>query len=213
MKKSLLLLLCLKLGFLQVSFSQTIKTVGDLGDYNNLRVAFNAINNGLLTGNIELQIISDISDNNTAKLFGSGQVGEITAVSSGGTGYVVGDILTFSNPGAGGTVATARVATVNAGVITGVQLTNPGSGYSSMPTVASTSGSGTGAGLEVVIGGNFSSLTIYPTVANLVISGFYQEALIELNGADNVTFDGRVNKTGTTRSLTVQKYSLGSGCG
>lgn len=191
----------------------TVKTVGASGaDYTNLRLAFDAINSGALTGDIELQIVSSITDNNTAKLYGAGQVGEIS-VNSGGSGYAVGDILTFSPPQNPGTAATARVSVVTSGgIIASVELTNPGSGYTSVPTIASSTGSGTGASLNVLIGGDYTGVSIYPTVSGTVLSGSIQAAIINLLGADNITIDGRVNKTGTTRSLTIQNTNslLGS---
>ena len=52
-------------------------------------------------------------------------------VNSGGTGYTTPHILLV---GGGGSGATA-VARVSQGVIIGIILTNPGSGYTSAPTV------------------------------------------------------------------------------
>jgi hypothetical protein len=45
-----------------------IKTVGTGGDYTTLKLAFDAINSSGLSGNLDLQIISNISDNNPAIL-------------------------------------------------------------------------------------------------------------------------------------------------
>jgi hypothetical protein len=55
-----------------VTFSQTTKTVGSGGNYSTLKLAFDAINSGTLTGDITLKIISDITDNNSAVLYASG---------------------------------------------------------------------------------------------------------------------------------------------
>jgi hypothetical protein len=52
--------------------------------------------------------------------------------------------------------------------------------------------------------GNWNSLTIYPTADNITISGNVAAPLIDINGASNVTFDGRVNKTGSDKSLIIQ---------
>ena len=51
---------------------------------------------------------------------------------------------------------------------------------------------------------SYTSITIYPTVDALTITGSNVNALLDLSGATNVTIDGRVNKTGTTKSLTIQ---------
>lgn len=115
----------------KLSNAQTIKTVGASGDYPTLSSAFNAINTGIITGNIELQIVSDVSESITASLNESG---------SGSASY--------------------------------------------------------------------TSIVIYPTIANLTVQNSTTSwtgplALLEFNGADNLTIDGRVNRTGTTPSLTI----------
>ena len=69
-----------------------------------------------------------------------GQVRTV-AVTAGGTGYTDGATATFSAPPAGGVTATGTV-TVVGGVITRVNITNPGAGYTSAPTVTVAGGSG-----------------------------------------------------------------------
>ena len=52
--------------------------------------------------------------------------------------------------------------------------------------------------------GTWSSLTIYPTGDDITVTATTPSAnLITFNGADNVTIDGRKNKTGTSRNLTI----------
>jgi hypothetical protein len=59
--------------------------------------------------------------------------------------------------------------------------------------------------------GAWTSLKIYPETSNATISGTIDNApLIELNGADNVTIDGRINQTGSTKNLTMVNNSNGS---
>jgi hypothetical protein len=53
----------------------------------------------------------------------------------------------------------------------------------------------------------YTSINIYPTTTSLSISGAVAGSLINLNGADNVTIDGRVNATGSTKSLTITNTS------
>jgi Bacterial Ig domain len=66
---------------------------------------------------------------------------------SGGTGYAVGDSLTFT--GGGGSSAAATVASVDGtGAITGITLSNGGGGYTSAPVVGVNSTAGTGANLS-----------------------------------------------------------------
>lgn len=57
---------------------------------------------------------------------------------------------------------------------------------------------------------NYSSVYIYPTDTSLSISGDLSEPLIDLNGADNVTIDGRLNATGTEKDLLIVNASTAS---
>lgn len=50
---------------------------------------------------------------------------------------------------------------------------------------------------------NYASVTIYPTSTGISISGSINAPVINLNGADNVTLDGRVNATGSTVDLDI----------
>ena len=60
---------------------------------------------------------------------------------------------------------------------------------------------------------SYSSVTIYPTVSGLSVTGNLATPLIDLNGADNVTIDGRVNATGSTKSLTITNKSASATAG
>ncbi len=58
---------------------------------------------------------------------------------------------------------------------------------------------------------NYSSVLIYPTVTGTSIGGAIASApLIDLNGADNVTFDGRVNTSGNQIGLSIFNTDLNS---
>lgn len=50
---------------------------------------------------------------------------------------------------------------------------------------------------------SYTSITIYPTSSGYSISGNIAVPIIYLNGATNVTFDGRVNAQGSTASLSI----------
>ncbi|MEI7473074.1 MAG: hypothetical protein WCJ85_12510, partial [Chitinophagaceae bacterium] len=54
---------------------------------------------------------------------------------------------------------------------------------------------------------SYTSINIYPTVTGLSVSGNLAAPLIDLNGADNVTIDGRVNATGSTKDLIITNTS------
>jgi len=60
--------------------------------------------------------------------------------------------------------------------------------------------------------GNWTTLKIYPTVAGLEISGNASKPLIDLNGADHVTIDGRVNEAGTA-DLIISNTNVNSTAG
>ena len=60
---------------------------------------------------------------------------------------------------------------------------------------------------------SYSSVNIYPTVTGLSISGSIDAPLIDLNGADNVTIDGRVNATGFTKDLVIYNTSTSYAAG
>lgn len=95
---------------------------------------------------------------------------------NGGTGYAVGDVLTITTGGTGGT---ATVVTVDgSGAITAIGLTTTGSGYSTGTGKATSGGTGTSATLnittvvtgQIVISGTNSVLdTGFYTAANMVL--------------------------------------------
>jgi hypothetical protein len=61
--------------------------------------------------------------------------------------------------------------------------------------------------------GTWTTLKIYPTTTNIIITGSVLNTLIQLNGADNVTIDGRVNATGTTKSMKITNTNVNSSYG
>lgn len=85
----------------------------------------------------------------TVELF-DGVIGTIAtqAVGAGGTGYVVGDLITLVQAG-GGVQATYLVAAETAGVVTDVTLVQGGSGYTAGSTYATTTDSVAGADLTI----------------------------------------------------------------
>lgn len=93
---------------------------------------------------IDTQDIVDAAIN-TQKIIQATGIETVTIV-SGGTGYAVGDAVTFTETG--GTGATGVVSAVSStGVITAVAITNQGEGYSNAVTVGVTSSGGSGASL------------------------------------------------------------------
>jgi hypothetical protein len=144
--KSLFFALLFLVGQFSFQASAIIKTVGAAGaDYATLKLAFDAVNAGTLTGNVDLQIV----DNTT-------------------------------EPGTSGAVLYQN-------------------GY-------------TGAGGV----SNYSLVNIYPTATNKTITGLVSGALITLNGATNVTIDGRLHDasgapTGSERDLSITNSMIAGG--
>jgi len=100
-----------------------------------------------------------------------------TSVSSGGTGYTVGDVLTVS----GGTYATQSqftVATVSAGVITGITITTAGS-YSVVPSSPASVTGGTGSGATLSMLWSVRSGTFVITNAG---SGYVEQPTVTFSG-------------------------------
>ena len=89
---------------------------------------------------------------------------------------------------------------INAGTYTGA-ITLKVNGATTETATASLDASGSGSA-------SYTSITIYPTVSGLSITGNIAAPLINLNGADNVTLDGRVNQTGTA-NLVVSNTNTG----
>ncbi|MDP2423181.1 MAG: hypothetical protein Q8M23_02435, partial [Bacteroidales bacterium] len=106
--------------------------------------------------------------------------------------------------GSGGNYTTLKGAfdAINAGTITGTIILHIISNTTETAT-AVLNASGTGSA-------NYSAVAIYPTgTGGWTITGSLTAPIINLNGADNVTIDGRVNQTGSTKSLTIANTNTG----
>lgn len=129
-KKHIILLFSLFISFAALK-AATIKVGNGVGEYTTLGAAFTAINNGVVSGDIIVQITK---------------------------------------------------STVETGTITLNKSYSPA---------------------------NYTSILIYPTVAGLSITANVNGSFIVLNGATNVTIDGRVNQAGTTNlSLINTNFSV-----
>jgi hypothetical protein len=106
--------------------------------------------------------------------------------------------------GSGGTYTTLKAAfdKINDGTHTGdVVLHIVGDATETATAVLNTSGSGSA---------DYTSVTIYPTVTGKTITGNLNTPLVQLNGANNVTIDGRLNATGSTNDLTIENQNTGT---
>jgi len=107
--------------------------------------------------NIEYESESNMKDNTSTNFtyeeeLSAGGVTNIV-VTAGGTGYSASSVVTFSSG-----LAAASVIVGAGGVITGYTITNPGTGYTAVPTINSVS-IGNGATSTVVLGGQNNSIT------------------------------------------------------
>lgn len=59
----------------------------------------------------------------------------------------------------------------------------------------------------------YNNVSIYPTKSGITVTGNIAAPLINLNGADNVTIDGRVNKTGSDIDLSIINTSTSNTAG
>jgi len=109
----------------------------------------------------------------------SGDYITVAAVNAGGTGYAVGDKL-YPASGTYGVTPELEVTTESGGVVTGVQINNPGicSSQPSNPVATTTDGSGTGctvdltftAGTGIVTGVHISDSGVYTAQATNPVS-------------------------------------------
>ena len=82
--------------------------------------------------------------NYTNEGVGGEGVASVTVVTGDSTGYLSTDAVAFTAPQiAGGQTATGTIQVDGAGAVTGILVTDSGSGYTSAPTVTITTGTGT----------------------------------------------------------------------
>ena len=115
--------------------------------------------------------------------------------------------ITKTVGGTGANYSTLKSAfdAIDAGSITGaITLQITGSTTETASAVLNSSGSG---------GASYTSVTIYPTVSGMSISGSLNAPLIDLNGASGVIIDGRVNTTGSTIDLIISNTSTSNTTG
>jgi len=91
---------------------------------------------------------------------------------------------------------------INSGAVTGViELQITGDIIEVATAQLNASGSGSA---------NYTSIVIYPTITGLSVTGNFNTTLIDFNGADQVTLDGRVNRSGSTPDLSIINTSTGT---
>jgi len=139
-----------------------------------------------------------------------------SAPGAGGTGYTVDDVLTIST-GAAGNLATAKVTTVNSGVVTAVTLLTGGSGYSTGGGSKGTTG-GTGSNCTLNIttigsGANYNTITALNATPTAPGSGYVVGNVLTITaGAAGDLATATVTTIGQGGTVTaVTLLSSGSG--
>ncbi len=113
--------------------------------------------------------------------------------------------ITVGSSGATYSTLKAAFDAINAGAVTGV-ITIQVVANTAEAASAVLNASGTGSA-------SYTSINIYPTITGLAVSGSIAVPLIDLNGADNVTIDGRVNATGSVKDLFITNTSTSNVAG
>ena len=161
---------------------------------------YNGLNGSALNGNFGITIINPYRFSFAASAGTATSTGTIEscgflqkiAIENGGTGYssITLPSITVSPPPTG-TTATATAVVTN-GVITDVVITNPGSGYTSPPTVTVTSGSGSNAKLKAVVDAVFSVAMnrpvhrIVPSITHKIYKDTDIQSVLNIAGTDSV---------------------------
>lgn len=132
-------------------------------------------------------------------------------VKSGGSNYTNSDILEFTTGD-----AAAKLITDGDGVVTGVNVTSTGSGYTDTPGVTIVTANGSGANIAIVMGNDNYVQGANSTVAN-VATGYVVANSITANATDAtgnltiITSTGDFNDAAYIHSGTVTENALSSG--
>lgn len=111
----------------------------------------------------------------------------------------VNETRTVGNAGANYPTLKAAFDAVNAGTLTGnVTLQLIANTTETSSAVLNASGTGSAS---------YSAVNIYPTTNGLSVLGNLDAPLIDLDGADNVSIDGRLSASGSTKSLVISNSS------
>ena len=193
-------------GAFTVTDNLTLTGGGTFSDGGNvITVGGNIINNTSTAA-------THLSPNASGEILmtGTSTVSGITSVTTGtgGSGYTISSttlVVTFSAPNTtGGVQATGLASTNSSGQITGIVVTNTGTGYTSTPTITSISGGGSGGSYTVNRSSTSGSKSIFAAgaVANTNTSSTINFGNIELknsNGDINIAYNSTVYVKGVLK--------------
>ncbi|MFZ4581801.1 MAG: T9SS type A sorting domain-containing protein [Paludibacter sp.] len=113
--------------------------------------------------------------------------------------FAINETRTVGNTGANYATLKAAFDAINAGTLTG-NVTLRIIANTTETSTAVLNASGTGSS-------NFTTLSIFPTISGLSITGNLAAPIIDFDGADNVSIDGRVLAGGNVKSLVISNTS------
>ena len=200
--KILLLSMTLLLGlFSWTAKADVIKKVGTTGaDFATLKLAFDAINNGTLTGAVTLQVIDNTTDAATINAYAS--LGIKTISTTAGTGYVA-PVITIN--GGTNTAVGTLITTVINGQVTSITMS--GGAWTIAPTsvtIADPVGGGTAA---IVTGAYISSNQVVFPITNCG-SGYGPTATISGGGGSGASLEIKFTTAATAPSATPAGAAL-----
>jgi len=150
--------------------------------------------------------------NGTITNFNTGTVDRV-AIGSGGTGYTT---PTISFTGGGGGSGATATATVSSGVITAITIVNPGSGYTSVPTVVITGSSTTTATTQAVLGRGiiYTAASSGPVGLQVILTSgtctATQTKSVTVNSAPTITTDASSKTACSGASVTFSAVFSGA---
>jgi len=140
---------------------------------------------------------------NRPGILGMGIVANVEIL-NGGSGYVPGETLNFSESGVG---AAATVATVGGGgIITGISISNRGEGYPKAPVITVNSAGGSGANLKAYLVGDGEDITATATTLGEIIDFNLSSRGAGYIGTPNVSlkiYDLKLSSNSNTVNVTA----------
>jgi hypothetical protein len=143
---------------LKISFASPSSNGSEPDDANGFTVELSDTNNQNVNATLSISALGGSIRS----------VSGVTSIDNGGSGYAIGDVIGEDDSGDGGTDLQIEVTNVNSGAITGADVVNGGSGYTSAPTSFTTlSGSGSGASFSLGLQAAESDFTLKTTTVSI----------------------------------------------
>jgi predicted outer membrane repeat protein len=197
----------------------SINLPGTAGEFDNAAGEFAIFSTKLTTGaaKTNLDIVNTsggtvtVNGNHLARVFDinpSLQIGSVN-ITAGGTGFTAASGITFSAPTLAGGIQATGTLVISGGSVTGVVITNPGTGYStSAPPTITFTGPGTGAAGNIVLA---SPKIIVSMTGFTVVNGLAQPGDLAAGSGGGIRDLGNANLTLTNMVVTGNSASADGG--